>query len=119
VNDAGQKAITHYQVLHENIEENWSVVECKLETGRMHQIRVHMSHIGHPIIGDDTYGDRSLNSHLRRNYGVNRQFLHSYKISFLHPTKRVLVTFTARLKPDMLAFLGTAPIDDWYKKPNQ
>jgi 23S rRNA-/tRNA-specific pseudouridylate synthase len=50
VSEAGQSAITHYRVLHEDKENNWSVVECHIETGRMHQIRVHMAHIGHSVI---------------------------------------------------------------------
>ena len=106
VHSSGQVAVTHYQVLQENHEEGWSVVECHIETGRMHQIRVHMAHIGHPIVGDDTYGDKRENSYLRRTAGISRQLLHAYKISFLHPKKKIMVTFRARPKADMERFIG-------------
>ncbi|MCK9272859.1 RluA family pseudouridine synthase [Candidatus Gracilibacteria bacterium] len=106
-NKLGDKAITHYKVIKENIHEKYLLLECKLETGRMHQIRIHLSHIGHPVIGDNTYGNKGENSFLKRNFGVSRQFLHSYKVSFIHPTKRVRLTFEAKLKPDMESFLGS------------
>ena len=56
VDENGQEAITHYRVLQENIGEKYSLLECRIETGRTHQIRVHLSHIGHPILGDKAYG---------------------------------------------------------------
>jgi len=55
-------------VLFEDVERGFSVVECHIETGRMHQIRVHMAHLGHPVIGDDVYGDKKLNGFLRKNF---------------------------------------------------
>lgn len=105
-NKLWDKAITHYKVIKENIHEKYSLLECKLETGRMHQIRIHLSHIGHPVVWDNTYWNKWENSFLKRNFWVSRQFLHSYKISFIHPTKRVKLTFEAKLKPDMESFLG-------------
>ncbi|EKD65902.1 MAG: Pseudouridine synthase [uncultured bacterium (gcode 4)] len=105
-NKLWDKAITHYKVIKENIHEKYSLLECKLETWRMHQIRIHLSHIGHPVVWDNTYWNKWENSFLKRNFGVSRQFLHSYKISFIHPTKRVKLTFEAKLKPDMERFLG-------------
>lgn len=71
----GQKSITHYKVLKET--EKYSLVECLLETGRTHQIRVHMSAIGHPILGDSLYGTET-------NL-IEGQALHSYYIKFIHP----------------------------------
>ena len=56
--EGGQTAITHYQVLETGIQGKYSLIECRLETGRMHQIRVHMSSIGCPILGDNIYGDK-------------------------------------------------------------
>ena len=106
-NSLWDKAITHYKVIKENIHEKYSLLECKLETGRMHQIRIHLSHIGHPVVWDNTYWNKWENSFLKRNFGVSRQFLHSYKVSFIHPTKRVKLTFEAKLKPDMESFLGS------------
>lgn len=67
----------------------------------MHQIRVHLSAIGCPILGDDTYGDKKENAFANREYGIDRQMLHAVRTSFLHPTKKVKVTFEARLKGDM------------------
>ena len=83
----GKEARTHYKVL-ETYENTLALVECKLETGRTHQIRVHFSHHGYPLIGDPTYGrprklkDESL-AQLAREY--KRQALHAYSLSFKHP----------------------------------
>ena len=98
---AGQKAITHYQTLKTDIQGKYSLVECRLETGRMHQIRIHMASIGCSVLGDDTYGNKKENAFAKREYGVARQLLHAHRVSFLHPTKKVRVTFIARLKEDM------------------
>ena len=87
----GQTAITDYKVLSEYA--NFSIVECHLQTGRTHQIRVHMSAIGHPLLGDTLYGNSS-------NL-INRQALHSYKISFIHPITKQSVTFNCDLPDDM------------------
>lgn len=73
VSKTGQKAITHYEVIEEF--KGYSLVSVVLETGRTHQIRVHMSHIGHPLIGDVLYGAKS----------EGRVMLHSYKVEFYHP----------------------------------
>lgn len=101
----GQSAITHYKVLETDIHEKYSLIECVLETGRMHQIRIHLASIGCPILGDDTYGDRRENAFARRTYGVTRQFLHASRITFTHPTRKTKVTFTAKLKDDMEGFI--------------
>ena len=82
VNSDGDSAITHYDVVKEF--NNLSLVHIVLETGRTHQIRVHFSYIGHPILGDTLYGSPSEL--------INRQALHSYKLTFIHPvTKKVLI----------------------------
>jgi len=96
INENGDVSITHYEVLEENTLNNfnYSIVKCILETGRTHQIRVHMSSIGHPLLGDDLYGgDRSL---------INRQALHSYKISFIHPVSNTNMQYKADLPNDLL-----------------
>lgn len=87
----GQTAITNYIVLSEYC--NFSVVECHLQTGRTHQIRVHMSAIAHPLLGDTLYG----------NYSdlIDRQALHSYKFSFIHPITKQFMTFSCKLPDDM------------------
>ncbi len=84
VSPNGQKSITHYSVLKEN--DKYSLVECTLETGRTHQIRVHMASINHPVLGDSLYGTES-------NLIVG-QALHSYYISFIHPVTNKNLTFT-------------------------
>ena len=95
IDEKGDKSITHYEVINENnFEDNkYSVVKCILETGRTHQIRVHMSAISHPLLGDDLYGG---NKNL-----INRQSLHSYKVSFIHPITKEKVSYCADLPEDM------------------
>lgn len=93
VNSNGDYAITKYEVLQYNQNDNYSVIKCILETGRTHQIRVHMQFIGHPILGDTLYGNSS-------NF-INRQALHSYIISFNHPINKNKVTYMAPLFDDM------------------
>ncbi len=92
---SGKKAITHYKVKQTFDLENdvkTSFVEVDLETGRTHQIRVHFASIGHPVLGDATYGFKKANLFFEKNYGLNRQFLHAFKIKFMHPfTKKELV----------------------------
>ena len=90
----GDTAITEYKVLKYNETNNYSIVKCNLKTGRTHQIRVHMSYIGHPILGDTLYGNSS-------NL-IQRQALHSYKVKFIHPISREEVTFSAKLPSDMI-----------------
>ena len=91
VRDDGDQAITRYKTLE--FKNNMSLVECKLETGRTHQIRVHMASIGHSIIGDDLYGESSAL--------INRQALHAYKISFVHPVSRKEMVIESEIPDDM------------------
>ncbi len=89
--EQGEYACTHYKTLSSN--EHYSLVSLKLETGRTHQIRVHMKHIGHPLPGDFLYNP---------DYEViQRQALHSYKLSFAHPITKEWLEFTAKLPDDM------------------
>lgn len=83
VNANGQISITHFKVLKES--NTLSLVECLLETGRTHQIRVHFSYIGHPLLGDSLYGNPS-------NL-ISGQALHSYKINLIHPILKEKMTF--------------------------
>ena len=87
----GQTSITNYRVLKES--HNISLIQCNLETGRTHQIRVHMQALGHPIIGDTLYGNKSSL--------INRQALHSYKIECIHPVTYKKIEFLSELPKDM------------------
>ncbi len=91
----GTPSITDYKVI-ENYEK-YSYVECTLKTGRTHQIRVHMSAIGHPILGDTLYGNTS-------NL-IKRQALHSYKIECIHPISKRPLTFKANIPKDIKSLL--------------
>lgn len=92
ISENGQEAITHYEVL--KTSNDLSLVHCTLQTGRTHQIRVHMSAIGHPLVGDTLYGSDFSDS-------IARQALHSYKISFIHPISHQIVSFTSELPDDI------------------
>ncbi len=103
----GKFASTNYSVIRVLGKNIASIVECQLNTGRTHQIRVHMSHLGHSIIGDQTYGKNtrkicSLSEH-QQIYVSNfkRQALHSCKLSFIHPVTSNLMEFEAELPTDM------------------
>ena len=85
----GKQAVTHYRVLERFREHTY--IECRLETGRTHQIRVHMTSIGHPLLGDEVYGTRKTPFHLEG------QTLHAYMLGFLHPVSGEYVEVTAPL----------------------
>lgn len=92
----GKHAITHYMVL-EHLKQNFSYIECQLETGRTHQIRVHMASIGHPLLGDSIYGpDRS-------KWNLEGQVLHAQVLGFIHPSTKEYMEFEA-------------PIPDYFKE---
>jgi 23S rRNA pseudouridine955/2504/2580 synthase len=84
--------------------ENFSLVEVELETGRTHQIRVHLAHHGFPLCGDDKYGDFSLNRILQKQ-GLGRMFLHAARLSFTHPVTGQRLELTAALPAELRAFL--------------
>jgi len=95
----GKKAKTHFKVIERF--GSHTLVECVLETGRTHQIRVHMAYIHHPVLGDPLYGPQEV-------VGKDGQFLHAKKLTLMHPTKKEEMTFTADLPQnfkDMLALL--------------
>ncbi len=110
----GKIAITHYKLI-----ESFgyvSLIECKLETGRTHQIRVHMKHIGHTVFGDIDYGgDKILKSSVNAKYRLmvekcfkicSRQALHAKYLSFTHPTTKKLMEFESELPDDMKEIIG-------------
>lgn len=87
----GERAVTHYMPLCGG--EDWTLVRCELETGRTHQIRVHMSYMGHPLLGDSLYFPEEGFS--------GRQLLHSWKLSFVHPVTGEAMDFEQPLPEDM------------------
>lgn len=91
----GKHAVTHFEVLEEY--KGYSLLKVRIETGRTHQIRVHLASIGHPIVGDAVYGDELLNAEFKRDFGLKRQFLHAHQLSILGKT------FVAELSPDLAA----------------
>jgi 23S rRNA pseudouridine1911/1915/1917 synthase len=91
----GRQAVTDYRVLKQFAD--FALVELHLHTGRTHQIRVHMAHIGHPVVGDATYGRARPT-----NISVARPLLHAYKLGFTHPRSKRFVEFTAPVPEDMV-----------------
>lgn len=87
----GRPAITHYKVLN-YLGQNYTYIECELETGRTHQIRVHMASIGHPILGDDVYGFKNP-----KIKGLEGQTLHAKTLGFVHPTTKEYMEFDSEL----------------------
>ena len=85
--------------------ENFSLVEVELKTGRTHQIRVHLAHLGYPLAGDDKYGDFALNKDLQRA-GLKRMFLHAARLSFAHPLTGDRVELTSPLPDELAGFLA-------------
>jgi 23S rRNA pseudouridine1911/1915/1917 synthase len=108
--DEGKEAVTHYRIIEKF--HDYTLLNVKLETGRTHQIRVHLAHKGHPIVGDQLYGGRlilpkaaapELIAELR---SFKRQALHAYHLSLVHPTTQELMTWQIDLPDDMLRLLN-------------
>ncbi len=102
----GKHAVTHYRTL-ERLDDA-ALVECRLETGRTHQVRVHLTSIGNPLLGDPVYGRsparlRPLLAHLQ----FHRQALHAAELGFLHPISRENLCFFSELPPDMAVLLAS------------
>ena len=93
----GAPSVTHYEVLERY--DRYTLVQLALETGRTHQIRVHMSHIGHPVLGDHLYGEE-------KPYLIERQALHAARLEFRHPVSDKLMTVEAPLPEDMKEAIG-------------
>ena len=98
VHPEGKRAITHYTV--EKQYEDYALVRLHLDTGRTHQIRVHMAHLGHPLIGDNFYGKENED-----NYNLTRAALHAFRIEFIHPITCDRIIVEAGIPDDMKALL--------------
>jgi 23S rRNA pseudouridine1911/1915/1917 synthase len=98
--ERGKRAVTHWKRLE--LLKDSALIECRLETGRTHQVRVHMASIGHPLIGDPVYG-RSGRTHgkLLNELGFHRQALHAAELGFTHPVTKNRLSFASPMPPDM------------------
>jgi 23S rRNA pseudouridine955/2504/2580 synthase len=101
VSDEGQEAETIFRLVERGAD--MSLLEAELLTGRTHQIRVHLAHLGHPVLGDDKYGDFELNRRLRKE-GLKRMFLHAARLSFAHPISAEKVELVSPLPADLEKF---------------
>jgi 23S rRNA pseudouridine1911/1915/1917 synthase len=104
VREAGKDARTGYEVLTQFDHPVCALVECRLETGRTHQIRVHLAAIGHPVVGDGTYGGD------RNPLRPGRPFLHAYTLALVHPATGERLEFSDPLPPELMSVLS--PLSD-------
>jgi 23S rRNA pseudouridine1911/1915/1917 synthase len=96
----GKRAVTHYRLV--TALRAAALVECRLETGRTHQVRVHMTSIGHPLLGDPSYGrTRTEHRELLNKLGFSRQALHAAELGFVHPITRENLSFKSAVPSDM------------------
>lgn len=96
----GRESITKYRVIYEFKDYNLSLIEAQILTGRTHQIRVHFSHIGHPVLGDKLYSNGKRVENKILNKLAKRQMLHAWKLSLTHP-----------IYEENLSFISTVPKD--------
>ena len=101
VSETGQEAETVFRLRERR--DDMSLLEAELLTGRTHQIRVHLAHIGHPVLADDRYGDFELNRALRKR-GLKRMFLHAARLEFLHPATEEKLVIESPLPADLSRF---------------
>jgi 23S rRNA pseudouridine1911/1915/1917 synthase len=95
----GKHAVTHYRTLAPL--DRATLVECRLETGRTHQVRVHMAHLGHPLLGDPVYGRAGAHRLLLAELGFHRQALHAQALGFIHPVDGRDLNFESPMPDDM------------------
>ena len=103
VNPAGKPSLSHFRVLERRGGQSYC--EVRIETGRTHQIRVHAQHIGHPVAGDDKYGDAAANKRLREQVGLKRLFLHASTLDFALEGGKAPYSLSAPLAPELLDVL--------------
>ena len=99
----GAPASTGYEIVEKFAQA--TLMAALPHTGRTHQIRVHSAYSGHPVLGDDKYGDKEFNEQMRREAGLNRMFLHAFRINFLNPTDGKLLKLEAPLPPELESVL--------------
>lgn len=103
VNPAGKPSMSHFRVLERRGGQSYC--EIRIETGRTHQIRVHAQHIGHPVAGDDKYGDAAANKRLREQVGLKRLFLHASTLEFALDAGKTPYSLNAPLVPELIEVL--------------
>ena len=105
----GKRAVTHYRTIARLRDA--ALVECRLETGRTHQVRVHMAAIGHPLLGDPVYG-RTKQAHkpVLETLGFRRQALHAAHLGFIHPVTSIALAFESEMPDDMQELFDTLAI---------
>jgi 23S rRNA pseudouridine1911/1915/1917 synthase len=105
----GKRAVTHYRII--TALRDAALVECSLETGRTHQVRVHMAHIGHPLLGDPVYGrPRPAHREVLKNLNFNRQALHAAVLGFVHPVSKENLSFKSALPSDIQELFGALTV---------
>ncbi|MFM1858719.1 MAG: hypothetical protein RL133_219 [Pseudomonadota bacterium] len=111
LDSGGKPAITHTKPLARGVfgSKTVTLVECKLETGRTHQIRVHLQHLGYPLVGDPVYQRRAPMS--PKTVGLERQALHAFSLGLMHPRLQISQVWTAALPSDMTSLLSKAGMD--------
>jgi 23S rRNA pseudouridine1911/1915/1917 synthase len=105
----GKRAVTHYRLLR--AFRDAALVECRLETGRTHQVRVHMASIGHSLLGDPVYGgNRYAHRELLKRLGFARQALHAAELGFVHPVSKENLSFKSAVPSDMQELLSALSV---------
>src|SRR3954465_14257869 len=105
----GKRAVTHYRIV--TALRGAALVECKLETGRTHQIRVHLASIGHPLLGDPVYGrPRQGHRDLLKRLNFQRQALHAAELGFVHPVSKENLSFKSALPSDIQELFGALTV---------
>ena len=105
----GKRAVTHYRLLRPLRES--ALVECRLETGRTHQVRVHMASLGHPLLGDPVYGrTRPTHREVLKSLGFHRQALHAAELGFVHPVSKENLSFKSPLPSDIQELFGALAV---------
>jgi 23S rRNA pseudouridine1911/1915/1917 synthase len=105
----GKRAVTRYRTIRPLREA--ALIECRLETGRTHQVRVHMASIGHPLLGDPVYGrTRAVHSEILKRLDFHRQALHAAELGFVHPVSKENLSFKSPLPSDIQELFGTLAV---------
>lgn len=105
-NQTGKNSVTHYKVTKFYKHLNSTLLDITLQTGRMHQIRIHFSSLSHPLAGDKIYGEKDWNTALKKKYLLERQFLHASSLAFVHPMTGKKFSISSPLPKELKKVLG-------------